>query len=575
MRQKLRSGKSGLSAMLLCAVWLAGCADGDIGLPAALPGRPPPGPFGAAGSGAVPNAAVDAAMRAANPDLFETAQHYFPSTGESAGPSRLFRLTRNQLETTTRAILPQHVKSSLADSMPRDPLQTNYEYSANLSFNAANFTPYTRWLDELSASVRAAPASVIDCAAGATSCFKERSEKFVQSAFRGLGDAALLQRYSSFFQTSAAEVGLADATADLVALALSSPHFVFRDEVPAGGTPLSPAQQLQNLTYTLADAPPSALGLAYESAPMYLGDAAALQRTLDQLLKTPQAREKLLRFFTAWLEVKEPAEFGIAPDVFPEFTLAVATAVVEQTRGFLQAQLAAAAPKLKSVTQSREAFVSDALADLYGAKRSGGTAALDPSQRFGILTQPGVIASHSGPTTTRLIKRGVFFTRKVMCLPLGLPPPGVNTTLPVMQGATERERVESATANAPCSGCHTMINPFGFMQENYDAIGRWRTTDQGKPINASVRIDVLDEGPLMAATPVAALEGLTNSLRFQQCFARQLFRFYMGREETPGDDPLLREMFFAFADKGEQDILGMLQTLVRAGSFTRREEAGP
>ena len=72
------------------------------------------------------------------------------------------------------------------------------------------------------------------------------------------------------------------------------------------------------------------------------------------------------------------------------------------------------------------------------------------------------------------MKRGVFFTRKIMCLPLGAPPPGVDTTLPTTPGATERQRIESITQNQPCAGCHSFINPFGFMQESYDPIGRFR-----------------------------------------------------------------------------------------------------
>jgi hypothetical protein len=61
-----------------------------------------------------------------------------------------------------------------------------------------------------------------------------------------------------------------------------------------------------------------------------------------------------------------------------------------------------------------------------------------PTQRLGIFNLPGVIASHSGPTTTRPVKRGAFLTRKVMCLPVGLPLAGVNTTSPVLDDATLR-----------------------------------------------------------------------------------------------------------------------------------------
>jgi hypothetical protein len=195
-----------------------------------------------------------------------------------------------------------------------------------------------------------------------------------------------------------------------------------------------------------------------------------------------------------------------------------------------------------------------------------------PSERLGIFSQPAVIASHSGPTTTRLVKRGVFFTRKVMCLPLGVPPAGVDTTIPANVMSTERERIASVTAEARCTGCHAFINPFGFMQENYDAIGRFRTTDEGAPIDPSINVSFLDEGPLSTSSPVDALRAITRSWRFQQCFARQLFRFYTGRDEAAGDDPVLRQMFFDFANNDEQDILRMLHTLASSSTFSRRSE---
>jgi hypothetical protein len=281
-----------------------------------------------------------------------------------------------------------------------------------------------------------------------------------------------------------------------------------------------------------------------------------------------------MRFFISWLEVKEPDEFTIAPSVFPEFTPALAAAMVDEAKAFLNAQLSKAAPTLKDVTQSTQSFVSDALASIYGVA-AGGTSkltALDPKQRLGIFTLPGVITSHSGPDTTRLVKRGVFFTRKVMCMPLGQPPAGVNTAIPPNAMGTERQKVESVTQTGQCPACHQVINPFGFMQENFDPLGRWRTLDNGLPIDPSVSVDFLDEGPFTASSPVDALKGFTGSMRFKQCFVRQVFRFYTGRDETPADDSVLRQMFFGFANNDEQAVVQLLRVLATSTSFSQRTE---
>ncbi len=86
-----------------------------------------------------------------------------------------------------------------------------------------------------------------------------------------------------------------------------------------------------------------------------------------------------------------------------------------------------------------------------------------------------------------------------------------------------------------------------------------------------MKLQGLDEGPLATSGPVEALKALTGSAMLKQCFVRQLFRFYMGRQEEPADDPLLRRMFFHFALEDSQDILQLLETMASSERIARRE----
>jgi hypothetical protein len=568
---------------IAAATWSLGCTSG-LASPSTNAGAEPGAASGAGGgdanagrSGAGEPTAVDQDQQAMNPDLFAVATRYFPGLTSADAKKRVFRLTRRQLDNTTKSLLPTHLSGEAVASVPPDPLQTNYEYADNLSFNPANFTPYTQWVSRLVDSVRAKPETVIACTdpSNAPACLEQQASQFVRKAFRGVVSDAKLAHFTSFFQSSVKDVGIANATADLVDLTLSSPNYVFRDEVSTDGSGvLAAAQLLQNITYTLADSPPEALGLSSLEPALAVQSASDRQATLDRVLASDEARAKLLQFFMSWLEVREAPEFGISTEVFPEFTPGVARAVVQETRAFLERQLGSDAPKLRDLTEGTDSVVGDEMAFIYGlSKRDAGAVTLDPAQRLGVFTLPGVLASHSGPTTTRLVKRGVFFTRKIMCLALGNPPTGLDTSLPVTGGASERQRVESGTSHAPCSACHRYINPFGFMLENYDAIGRFRTSDQGAPVDPSISVDFVDDAPFQANTPIDALKGFTRSKQFQQCFARQLFRFYLGRDETSGDDPILRQMFFDFAHQDQQDILGMLRTLASSSALSRRLEA--
>lgn len=563
-------------AVLGCEAHISGSSDGPPPANNLPTGSPDATGSGGSSPGAMIPGPTDDELRAKDPELFDIAIKYFPGQTAAAGRKRMFRLTRQQLDQTAHAVLPKQSGPSALSTLPRDPLQTNYEYADNLGFGAATFTPLTDFVDQLSELVKADPHSVIDCSAQQDSpaCLESGARDFVKRAFRGVTSDAALDRYAKLFSSSVGEVGAAQATADLVNVTLTSPSFLFREEVQT--TPdgvLLPAQLLQNLSYTLADAPPQAVGLEVSAAKAL--QASDIAQAAAQVLETPLAREKLLRFFLAWLEVKEPQDFDLAPSVYPEFTPEVAKAVVDDTRNFLSAQLGSSAPVLRDLTEATNAFVSGPSAFLYGLDQApaDGKTTPDAAQRLGIFSQPAVIASHSGPTTTRLVKRGVFFTRKVMCLPLGNPPADVNTTIPMEVTGTERQRIESVTTPARCLGCHAFINPFGFMQESYDAMGRYRTTDAGQAVDSSVQVSFLDEGPLSTTTTVEALRSFTRSLRFQQCFTRQLFRFYTGRDETAADDPLLRQLFFEFAQNQSQSIGGMLKALVSAPLYHSRSEA--
>lgn len=328
-----------------------------------------------------------------NPTLEELAQKYFPGDDATPPPQRLFRLTQRQMDLSARSLLPSHSVASVSASMPRDPLQTNYEYAANLSFGPASFTPYMEWVAALGDSARASPSAVTGtCSTG--SCLRGAARDFVQRAFRGGATPDQLDRYGDLFVATVADAGVNAAAGDLVDVTLGAPAFAFRDEVANG-----PSQRLAALTFTLADVPPEVLGLT-PSTPW--------SEAVDRVLASPQAREKLQRFFFAWLEIREADEFAIAPSVFPEFTPAIAAAARQETQRFVADVLSRPRPVLKELTQGVPP-VAPELASLYGS-------ATGADRRLGVLTQVAMIASHSGPTTTRLVKRGVFYTRKVMCM---------------------------------------------------------------------------------------------------------------------------------------------------------------
>jgi|GEM_PF-1503121 len=479
-----------------------------------------------------PRTKADQYYKEKNPKLYEWARKYFPADAGELPAKRIFRLTRQQLEAEVKQLLPKVKVSGVATYIPKDPLQTNYEFAESLTLGPGNLKGLAGWYNGMLAEIRSNPQSVIVCSSPnyTESCLSQNAQELIQKFFRGDERKNLSQRIIQFYLKSVGILGFGPATADLVEVLLNSPQFLFRaeTEVDANGR-LKDSQLLSSLTFTLGDSSPQGLGLDIQQAEKFTKDRKAISELVYQVLSTQQSREKLVRFFKAWLEVKDPSEFRISTAKFPEFNAEFSKKATQEVDQFLRQKLYQSSTSLKEIIP--------------------------------LLTLPAVIASHSGPDSTRLIKRGVFWVRKLMCMELAPPPPNIDTNIPPLKSGTERQRVLNATSSKTCQSCHKVINPFGFALERYDTLGRVRDMENGQKIDTSITIDFLDEGPIQAKNTEEALKVLTDSAMFKQCFVRQLFRFYTGRTEEESDHPLLRALFYEFLRDDQQDVLHLVQSL--------------
>jgi len=134
----------------------------------------------------------------------------------------------------------------------------------------------------------------------------------------------------------------------------------------------------------------------------------------------------------------------------------------------------------------------------------------------------------------------------LLCQQLPAPPPNVPRPPEVTPGVSTRERLREHEVNTACSSCHKLMDPIGFGFEQYDAIGRYRTSDGGKAIDASgevVRTRDMD-GAFSGVSELA--QKLAASAEVRECMARQWFRFMLSRFEQSGDECSLNNLFEAF-----------------------------
>jgi hypothetical protein len=139
-------------------------------------------------------------------------------------------------------------------------------------------------------------------------------------------------------------------------------------------------------------------------------------------------------------------------------------------------------------------------------------------------------------------------------------------------GLTTRERYAMhRTASSACFGCHRLIDDLGFALEHYDALGRYRADENGKPIDASGQLSETDvDGSLDGARSLA--ERMGDSTQVRECYAQQWFRFALGRSQQAQDRCSLSRVRRSF--EAGSPIADLLVSIALSDAFVhyRREE---
>jgi hypothetical protein len=157
----------------------------------------------------------------------------------------------------------------------------------------------------------------------------------------------------------------------------------------------------------------------------------------------------------------------------------------------------------------------------------------DPAQRAGIFTHPLILTAFSYHKSTSPIHRGVFLTRNVLGRFLKPPPMAIEFMDDRFDPSlTMREKVTELTGKTACMGCHATINPLGFSLEHYDATGRWRTTDNNKPVDPVSNYITTDGETIKLRGPRDLAEHAASNRAARKGFVRQIFQFLVKQSPT-------------------------------------------
>ena len=277
-----------------------------------------------------------------------------------------------------------------------------------------------------------------------------------------------------------------------------------------------------------------------------LKDPAVLKQQVARLLASPRAQESLLNnFFAQWLQIRNV--WALTPDTgqkFPAFEDNLREAMEQETKLFLQDQLLEDRSAIELLTADYT-FVNERLAKHYAIAGVYGShfrrVTIEDPNRRGILGQASILSVTSYPNRTAPTIRGKWLLENILAAPMPPPPPNV-PALEQSVGAkptSVRETLELHRKNPVCASCHARMDPLGLSLENFDALGQWRMTDNGKPIDANT---VLLDGTKING-PVQLRELLLSQKeQFAKAVTKKLLIYALGRNVEYYDGPAIRRI---------------------------------
>jgi Protein of unknown function (DUF1592)/Protein of unknown function (DUF1588)/Protein of unknown function (DUF1595)/Protein of unknown function (DUF1585)/Protein of unknown function (DUF1587) len=369
----------------------------------------------------------------------------------------------------------------------------------------------------------------------------------------------------------------------LTAAFLQSPDFLYRVEFGMPAPPQAPTTKVVKLNnYETAsrlsflfwgsipdDALLDAAGKGELDTP------AGVRKWAELLLKDERGRRAVTDFYVQWAKLEE------LPNLHKntkDFTPAIAEAMLEETRTFVDETLRKGDGQFSSLLTSPTSYMSPALAQFYGlpipsgAKTVGGLSRVDrdPSKHAGLLSQGALMSSQAHEAQASAVYRGKFVLEQLLCSPPPPPPCNANLQLPSPDPSkTRRQQLTELTGGKPCNGCHALLNPPGFAFENFDAVGRYQELDQNKRIDASGELLGVGDvrGSFTGVPSLAAV--LAKSETVRTCAVTQWFHYAYGRGEGSADRCSVEQLKIAFqASKG--NVPALLLELSQTPAFLYR-----
>jgi mono/diheme cytochrome c family protein len=370
----------------------------------------------------------------------------------------------------------------------------------------------------------------------------------LRRAYRRHVTADDLRRARRFYEAGHAERDFDLGIQRALERVLVSPQFLFRiEQDPSGAVPgsihrVGDFELASRLSFFLWSSMPDD-ELLDAAAAGTLRRADVLRRQVTRMLADPRSRSLVTNFAAQWLflrdvESKEPDVY-----LFRDFDEGVRAAFVRETELFLDSVLRGNRSVLELLTADYT-FLNEPLAKHYGIPQITGShfrrvTLPAGSPRRGLLGQGSILSITSYSTRTSAVLRGKYVLDNLLASPPPPPPPNVPSLNTEQSGKplSMKEAMQAHRANPACAGCHAKMDPIGFALENFDALGRWRAEENGRPLEVT---SALPDGTIVDGVEGVRQLVLRDPALFVEAMTSKLLMYALSRNIQHYDQPTIR-----------------------------------
>jgi hypothetical protein len=446
--------------------------------------------------------------------------------------------------------------SSAPDGVQRAPLAVSsfgfyIERDTEMAVNSVQISgPYNAKVPEDTPSRRRIFSCRPKSSADEAACAKTILTTLARRAYRRPATEADVQSLLRFYEAGRTEGDFDAGVETALENILISPDFLFRIErdpakiAPSTAYRLSDLELASRLSFFLWSSIPDDELLAVATRGQ-LKDRVVLEHQVGRMLADARATALVTNFAGQWLYLRNMRRMAPDPETFPGFDDNLREAMQRETELFVESTVREDRSVVDLLT-ANYTFVNERLARHYGIPNIYGShfrrVTFSDDTRGGLLGQGSILMVTSYPTRTSPVLRGKWLLENI----LGTPPPPPPANVPPLQengeGASKplsvRERMEQHRKNPVCASCHARMDPLGFALENFDAVGRWRTTSEaGTPIDAS---GVLPDGTKFEGPADLRKALLNRREEFVGTVTEKLLTYALGRGVDYRDRPAIR-----------------------------------